>query len=184
MAARCYSAAQGRSAGSTDREQEIAEAERLARRAAELGRDDAVALCAAGSALAVVVGDLDDGAALIDRALALNPNLAWAWHFSALAKAFLGEPETAIEHAARAMRMFPQDPQIAMQCRHGTRALLRGRNAEALSWAEIAVLDKPNHLIGVCLLTASRGLGGELRGSAVRAWRGCRSSIRRCALPI
>ena len=44
--------------------------------AAELGRDDAVALCAAGSALVVVAGDLDDGAALIDRALALNPNLA------------------------------------------------------------------------------------------------------------
>ena len=30
---------------------------------------------AAGFALAYVVGDLDDGAALIDRALLLNPNL-------------------------------------------------------------------------------------------------------------
>ena len=62
----------------TDRAQEIAEAERLARRAVELGKDDAVALCYGGFALAYVVGELDDGAAFIDRALALNPNLAWA----------------------------------------------------------------------------------------------------------
>jgi predicted ATPase len=64
----------------TDREQETAEADRLARRAGELGKDDAVALCSAGFALVVVVGDLDDGAALIARALALNPNLE---HFRA-----------------------------------------------------------------------------------------------------
>jgi hypothetical protein len=44
-----------------------------------LGRDDALALCTAGLALAFVVGDPNDGLALIDRALALNPNLAWAW---------------------------------------------------------------------------------------------------------
>ena len=30
-------------------------------------------------ALAFVVGDLDGGADYIDRALVLNPNLAWAW---------------------------------------------------------------------------------------------------------
>jgi hypothetical protein len=42
------------------------------------GADDAVALCQAGFALAFVVGDLNDGAALIDRALVLNTNLATA----------------------------------------------------------------------------------------------------------
>ena len=75
-----------------DRAREIAEAERLARRAAEVGKDDAVALCTAGMALMVVVGDLDDGAALIDRALELNPNLASAWLFGAWAKLLAGEP--------------------------------------------------------------------------------------------
>jgi tetratricopeptide (TPR) repeat protein len=60
----------------SDRAAEIEEAERLARRATELGRDDATALGSAGFVLARVVGDLDDGAAFIDRALALNRNLA------------------------------------------------------------------------------------------------------------
>jgi len=54
------------------------EAEQSARRAVRLGADDAVTLCQAGFALAFVVGDLNDGAALIDRAHVLNTNLATA----------------------------------------------------------------------------------------------------------
>src|SRR5882757_1934640 len=47
MAARCYS--QRKVSGwVSNRPREIAEAERLARRAAELGKDDAVAICTAG----------------------------------------------------------------------------------------------------------------------------------------
>ena len=63
----------------TDRPQEIAEGARLARRAVELGKDDAVALTRGGHALGHFVGDLDGGIALVDRALVLNPNLAAAW---------------------------------------------------------------------------------------------------------
>src|SRR5262249_36584884 len=80
MAARCYCQRKA-SAWVTDRAHEVTEAARLAARATELGRDDAVALGMAGYALAYVVGDLDDGAALIDRALRLDPNMAVAWLF-------------------------------------------------------------------------------------------------------
>ena len=62
-----------------------------------LGRHDAVSLANAGMALISVARELDEGAAMLDHALALNQNLAWVWHFSAHAKAFLGEPEAAIE---------------------------------------------------------------------------------------
>jgi len=61
-----------------DRVKETCETARLARRAVELGKEDAVALSTGAFALAFVCGDLDDGAACIDRALALNPNLAAA----------------------------------------------------------------------------------------------------------
>ena len=49
-----------------DRTQEVAEAGRLARRAVDLGRDDAVALSYGGFVLALVVGDLDDGSAFVE----------------------------------------------------------------------------------------------------------------------
>ncbi len=64
----------------------------------------------------VVAGDSTMVPTCSSRHLKLNQNLAWVWHFSALAKAFLGEPEAAIEQAARAMRLSPQDPEtFAMQ---------------------------------------------------------------------
>ena len=100
MAAFCYS---WRKAGGwvTDRAQDIAEASRLARRAVELGKDDAVALSRAGHALDYVVGDFDAGALFIDRALVLNPNLASACFSSAWLRLWIGEPKIAIQHLAR-----------------------------------------------------------------------------------
>jgi tetratricopeptide (TPR) repeat protein len=65
-----------------DSKRETAEAVRLAFRATELGKDDAVALCWGGFALARAAGDLDNGLAFLDRAITINPNLAAAWGFS------------------------------------------------------------------------------------------------------
>src|SRR5262249_8249904 len=69
------------SAWTTDRVSEDAQGVAHARRAIELGRDDAVALSYGGFALCIL-GELEDGAAFIERALALNANLAAAWAFS------------------------------------------------------------------------------------------------------
>jgi tetratricopeptide (TPR) repeat protein len=116
LAARCYS--QRKACGwVTDRLKETAEAERLARLAVEFGRDDAVALCTAGIVLAYVVGNLDDGNALIDQALALNPNLAWVWVFGSWVKIWLGEPEAASERGARAMRLAQTIQRCSFSCR-------------------------------------------------------------------
>jgi TolB-like protein/class 3 adenylate cyclase/Flp pilus assembly protein TadD len=161
LAARCYS--QRRAGGWTeDRPWEVVEAERLARRAAELGKDDALALCTAGIALAFVVGDVENGSALMDRAIVLNPNLAWAWHFSGWSKVLLGEPEAAIERTAHALRLSPNDPhsfgmQTAMAAAHFT----AGRYADALPWAEMAVREKPAYLLPRCVLAASLAFAGR-----------------------
>src|SRR5262249_7052648 len=97
---------------SVNYEQEMGEARRLARRAVDLGQDDAVALAFGGYTLARPGGDVEGAAAFIDRALTLNPNLAAAWHYSGLTKIWLGEPDIAIEHCAIAMRLSPLDPLI------------------------------------------------------------------------
>jgi TolB-like protein/Tfp pilus assembly protein PilF len=155
MAARCYS--QKKVNGWVgDPQFENAETRRLAKRAAALGNDDAVALSAAGMGLAYVAGDLDDGAALIDRALLLNPNLAWAWMFSGWTRVWLGEPETAIVHVTRAMRLTPNDPQMAnMHTCMAAAHFFLGRDAEALSWTEMAVHGQANHLITICVAIAA-----------------------------
>jgi tetratricopeptide (TPR) repeat protein len=86
---------------------------RLARKAIELGRDDAFAIGAGGFGLATLGGEVDAGLTQIDRALALNPNLANAWHGSGWMRAYAGDPETAIKHLGEAMRLSPLDPQTS-----------------------------------------------------------------------
>ena len=161
LAARCY-VRRKTNGWVTDRAQEIAETTRLARRAADLGRNDAVALCSAGVALALVLGDLDDGDALIDRALVLNPNLALAWLQSSWVKVWLGESEVAIERAARAMRLSPNDPQIFnMQAGTAAAHFFAGRYAEALSWAEMSIRGQPDYFLSTFVAAASAALAGN-----------------------
>jgi TolB-like protein/class 3 adenylate cyclase len=162
MAARCYMQRKG-FGWVGDLGPDVAETERLARRAADLGRDDAVTLCNAGFALVIVAGKLDDGAALVERSITLNPSLAWMLHFSALTKAFLGEPEAALEQAQRAMRLSPQDPQMfAMQAAEALAYLVAGQTEEALAGAEAALRVQPNFFVGMCVAAAAGGLLGRL----------------------
>ena len=167
MASRCFAQSIG-FGWVTDRAKESAEAEKLARRAAEVGKDDAVALSTAGFALVICVGDLDDGNAFIERALVLNPNLAWTWMFSGWGRLLLGEPDAAVERVARAMRLSPQDPQIfGMQTATAFAHLIAGRFEEALSWSERAIGLQHNFFIAICVAAAA----GALAGRAVEAER-------------
>jgi TolB-like protein/Tfp pilus assembly protein PilF len=162
MAARCYSQRKAWR-WTLDRDKELAETARLAHRAGEVGKDDALALCAAGIALAYVVGDLDNAAAFTERAIQLNPNLAWAWLFSGWVRAFLGEPDVAIEHQARAMRLSPLDPTLYnMQTGTALAHLLAGRFDEASSWSERAFRDQPNYPLAAGIVAASNALAGRL----------------------
>jgi tetratricopeptide (TPR) repeat protein len=138
---------------------ETAEAASLARKAAERGREDAIALSEAGFALAFVVGELDRGAALVDRAISLNPNLATAWRFSGYTRVFLGDPETAIRHLEQAIRLSPLDPLIFIVFNGLALAnFFSGRYNEAAAAAEKA---GPNYITAVLMLAVSLALAGR-----------------------
>ena len=146
-----------------DRAQETSEGTRLARRAVELGKDDPVALSRGGHALAWFVRDLDNGAGYIDRALALNPNLAAAWNLSGWVRAYRGELDLSIEHHARAMRLSPLDP-ILYNMHVGTAFahFLAGRYDEGTAWANSALREQPNYPAANRILAASNALAGHM----------------------
>src|SRR3984893_11168298 len=146
-----------------DRETEIAEAARLARQAVELDKDDAVAFTWGGFALAYVVRELDAGVAFIDRALMLNPNLAAAWIASGWVRTWLGKPDLAIEHLARAMRLSPLDP-LTNRTRTATANahFFAGRYDEASSWAAVALREWPDFQTALRIAAASYALAGRL----------------------
>ena len=162
LAARCY-ARRKANGWMVDRAVERAEGERLARRASVLAKDDAVALCSAGFALAMLADETENGAELIDRALAIDPNMARGWHYSGLVRLWLGQFELALEHNSRAIRLSPLDPLIGqMQTSVGHVHFVEGRYEEASQWTGRAMRSRPNWLPSMILATASAALSEKL----------------------
>jgi TolB-like protein len=146
-----------------DRPQEMAEGIRLARRALELDRGDAVALTRSAHALAHLTNDLQGGIVLLDRALVLNPNLAAAWYLGAFLRVWHGDPDAAIEYFTHAMRLSPLDPEMyRMQAGIGMAYLFKGQFDVSSSWAEKALRDLPTFLPANAILTASYALSGRI----------------------
>ena len=145
-----------------DAAQERAETARLARRAVELGQDDALALAWGGYSL-WRLRELDDAVAVIDRALELNPNLAMAWRSSGWARISHGEPDLAIEHLARGIRLSPFDPMIpGFQLATAFAHFFAGRYDEASFWATKAQRADPHLPAAQSVLAASDAMAGRL----------------------
>jgi TolB-like protein len=144
----------------TDRPREMAEGERLARRAIELGQNDAVALTRAGHGLAHFAGDHDGSVALLDRARTLNPNLASAWFLGGFVRNWRGEPDDAIVHFNQAMRLSPLDPEMyRMQAGVAIAHLFAGRFEEAAAWSRKSFLEMPSYLM---VVVSSHALAGQM----------------------
>ena len=161
MAARAYVQ---RNAGGwlTDGPTEIAEAIRLARRAIELGPDDAVALCTAGFALADLEGNFEDAEAFVEKALTLNPNLAWAWLYSGWIRACLGDAKSALDRIARARQLSPNDPQdFSIQSAACFAHFIAGHYEEALASGQAAIRIRPNYQLAMSMFAASAALAGQ-----------------------
>lgn len=136
--------------------EDVTEAERLARRAADLGRNDAMALCMAGVTLGFSVKDVRGGASLTERGLALNPNLAWGWYADGWLNVWLGNSEIGIDRINRAIQLSPQDPMIfQMQTAMAHALFTAGDDTEALSWAQRALDYRPDHFPALLAAAAS-----------------------------
>jgi adenylate cyclase len=83
---------------------------RLADRAAAMSSDDPTALTALATAAMLLSGDLDRAEMLIDRALSLDSNNAWAWSRKGFILIDRGKTEEATHCFERALRLSPLDP--------------------------------------------------------------------------
>jgi tetratricopeptide (TPR) repeat protein len=148
-----------------DPAQERVETRRLASRAIELGKDDPLVLAMVGDALAYVVGEVEEGAALILRAIDLDPNHANARLWGGWAHLWLGDVDAAIEQFHVMLRLSPLDPRI--HSAHTGLAFAHffaGRNEDALASATTAIRKQPNFLGAHYIRTASHAMSGSTRG--------------------
>ena len=79
----------------------------FARRALEGAGDDPAVLANAAVALAFFGEDIGAMMALVDRALALNPNFARGWHTGGMLRVWAGQSDSAIEYLEAALRLSP-----------------------------------------------------------------------------
>ena len=97
-------------------------ARRLAEEANKLGEQDALTLTLSSGAL-VLLHRLDEADRRLERALALDPWLAYAWIRRGWMSAYLGDHEGAVRELRTALHLMPFDPLrhitfIGMGCAH------------------------------------------------------------------
>jgi TolB-like protein/class 3 adenylate cyclase len=163
LGARCH--VQRKSFGwSTDAAQERIEARRLARRAIELDQDDPSVLAMAGHALAYVVDEIEEGAALLSRATNLDENLVTARFWSGWVHLWLGDVDAAIEQFKIALRLSPLDPLIFnAQTGLAFAYFYAGRNEDALSWATTALRQQPKFVGAHLAMMACHAMSGQVK---------------------
>jgi tetratricopeptide (TPR) repeat protein len=93
-----------------DAGQAFAAAQEHALRAIRIDPDNAEALGIYAHVCAFLEKDFDRALYYFDRALRLNPNLAFIWALSALTYCYIGEPDDALRRLAKYRNLTPFDP--------------------------------------------------------------------------
>lgn len=141
---------------------ETAETGRLIQRAVKLGADDAFVLGLSGFQTFYVLGDVEGGAALIERARALNPNLAILWGGLGLISVCLGQPAIGIKQIEHAIRLSPLDPSMGLwQNGIGLGQFYEGRYEDAVLSATMSLRNMGFINNTLTTLAASQALLGN-----------------------
>jgi TolB-like protein len=125
--------------------------------------DDPTALTAAGGATSIC-GDQERATAFIERALALDPNNAWAWARFGWVAIYKGEPNRATERFEQAMKLSPLDP-FAFNMTMGMAAsmAMAGSLSRAIAIAREVMNNHPDVTWSYRMLAAWSALTGDLK---------------------
>jgi adenylate cyclase len=117
----------------------------FARRALEVGGDDPGILANVAMMLANFGEDIGAMMALVDRALALNPNYARGWYISSALRLWAGQPDLAIEHGETSLRLSPRARIGPVLVGIGAAHLFGRRFDEAVPKLLLAIQEDPSH---------------------------------------
>ena len=147
---------------SEDREGDRLKGIEFARRALEVAGDDPGVLVHAAFALAYFGEDIGAMMALVDRALALNPNFSRGWHFSGVLRLWAGQPDTAIEHLGTALRLSPRARTGWSHADLGAAYFVSRRFDEAVPELLLVIHEDPSLPLGYRFLAACFAHMGRL----------------------
>jgi len=116
----------------------------FAKRALEVTGDDPGILANAALALGYFGEDIGAMLALVDRALALNPNFARGWYISGVLRLWAGQPDIAIEHLEASLRLSPRARVGNSLAGIGAAHFLSRRFDEAVPKLLLTIQDSPS----------------------------------------
>ncbi len=135
---------------------DITEGLRLIRLALSIDGNDDTALSILGWATASFSDDYDTAREMVDRAVALNPNAAFAWGERGWTYQLAGQPEEAIRSFERAIRLSPFDLWLSSSLAGmGIAFIGVGRFDEAVAAAKNALQTKPTYASAYRCLAAA-----------------------------
>jgi tetratricopeptide (TPR) repeat protein len=129
--------------------------------ALDAGDSDVVAIAA--TVLACPGGDMDTGLALVEKAIALNPNSGLAFRNAAVLHGYLGQAEKAVDYAQRADRLSPLDPGWAGNMGHVIAYFGIGDHEKVLDWTARILREKPHVAPALRYRAASLALLGRIK---------------------
>lgn len=138
----------------------------LARQALAADRSDPQVLALCGHLLAVVGGEHEEGGALLDLSLRLNPNSAEAWRLGAWVSVWGGEAEIALARAQEAERLDPLSPlQADLLTVRAAAFFYAGRHDEAIAAARRSIATVPEATTPRRYLTAALSCAGDIEAA-------------------
>jgi TolB-like protein/Tfp pilus assembly protein PilF len=145
---------------------------RLARAALRLDDEDPDVLAMVGAVEATLGRHLDYAAALIDKALTIDPNSAWAWIRGGYCHVYRGSAELALQYFERAEKLSPFDPlnfnrHVGVALAH----FIAGRYRQSAEAAAKSLLERPHLTWGHRVIAAAYGQLGMRAEAAAAADR-------------
>ena len=132
---------------------------RHAEKAAELGSDDPLILAVLG-AVHCFLRNNGTARVMLERAVTLDPNAAWAWSRLGWVENYSDRPERAVAHFERALRLSPLDPMnFNNYVGLGSASEIAERYDDAVAFYRRALQERP-HADWIL-----RGLVGALAGA-------------------
>jgi adenylate cyclase len=140
---------------------------RYAEKAAEQGGEDPLILAVLG-AVHTVLRNQGTARIMLERAVAIDPNAAWAWSRLGWVENYSDRPEHALPHFERALRLSPLDPMnfnnyVGMGSAHE----VAGRYDEAIACYQRALQERPHAYWILRNLASSLAGAGHMDEAAV-----------------
>ena len=141
----------------------IAQSTRFAQLAVRLDPDNAEALAVLARRTPSISQDYQEAIALGERAVAANPNSAFAWRCTGWALMLAGEAERAVDHFRHTLRLSPRDPRAYDALSGLAFALVQlDHDAEAIALCRQAIRQNPSFAPAWRGLTSALAMAGQI----------------------